>query len=102
MVHAVPRDERSAIMTHRSRSFLLGLAALAAAVLVVPARAKDASVTFHANGINMSNVGRPGLLSLDIAIERWTTPAELSSLRDALLEKGSDGLLRELQKVKPR
>lgn len=91
-------------MTNRARSSAcaLGVALLAAAALVAPARAQDAPVTFHAVAVNLSNVGRQGMQTLDITIERWTTDAEFANLRDALVEKGSDGLLRELQKVKPR
>ena len=86
----------------RRSACLLGVAALAVAALGVPVSAKDALVTFQAVAVNMTNVGRPGLRTLDIRIERWTSDAEFSNLRDALIEKGSDGLLRELQKVKPR
>lgn len=62
----------------------------------------DLPVTYQAVAANLSNVGRPGLTSLDITIERWTTEDEASKLRDALTEKGGDALLNEFQKIKPR
>ena len=52
--------------------------------------------------VNMSNVGRRGLDTLDITVERWTTDAEFARLRDALFEKGSDSLTDALQKTRPR
>lgn len=38
--------------------------------------------------------------TLDIAIERWSTPEEVAKLHDALVEKGADGLLDAIQKTK--
>lgn len=91
-------------MTNRAgvSACALRAAALAVAALVVPVSAQDLPLRFHAVAVNLSNVGRQGMQTLDITIERWTTDAEFANLRDALVEKGSDGLLRELQKVKPR
>lgn len=91
-------------MTSRkgASAWALGLAVLAVSLSTALASGQDVPVTFQAVAVNLSNVGRPGLRTLDIRIERWTTPDEFGTLRDALLEKGSDGLLRELQKVKPR
>ena len=40
--------------------------------------------------------------TLDITIERWSTPEEAARLRDILAEKGQDSLLEALQKMKPR
>ncbi len=40
--------------------------------------------------------------TVDIVIERWSTPAEVARLRDILAEKGSDALLSALQDIKPR
>lgn len=92
-------------MTNRTifSACALGVGVLtAASALVAPVVAQDTPVTFQAVAVNLSNVGRPGLRTLDITLERWTSGEEFGNLRDALVEKGSDGLLRELQKVKPR
>lgn len=78
------------------------LLAVAATLLLsgAPARAQDTPVTFHAVGVNLSNVGKAGATPLDITIERWTSDEELARLKDALVEKGSDALLSALQKGK--
>lgn len=91
-------------MKHRIRyaTWPLAVAALFAAAQLASVRAQDVPVTFNAVAVNLSNVGRTGMRQLDITIERWTTPEEFARLRDALLEKGSDGLLRELERIKPR
>ena len=79
-----------------------GLVALALAGPVSPAPAQEMPVRFHATAVNMSNVGRQGMFSLDITIERWSSDEEFARLKDALVEKGSDALLSQLQKIKPR
>jgi hypothetical protein len=38
--------------------------------------------------------------TLDIVIERWSTPEELRTLRSAVIEKGEEGLLSALQDLK--
>jgi len=80
----------------------LGVVALVLALPVPPLSAQEAPVTFHATAVNMSTVGRQGMFGIEITIERWSTDEEFSSLKDALVEKGSDALLSQLQKIKPR
>jgi hypothetical protein len=74
-------------------AWALGLALAASAFAQLP-------VTYQAVAVNMSTVGQPGIRQLDIRIERWTDEGEFGGLRDALLEKGTDGLLRQLQDLK--
>jgi hypothetical protein len=81
-------------MTSRYSAWALGLA------LVAPGFAQELPATYQAVAVNISNVGQAGMGQLDIRIERWTDEAEFGSLRDALLEKGSDGLLRQLTDLK--
>ncbi len=51
---------------------------------------------------NRANPGT-GTGSLDIVIERWSTPAERDRLTDVLAEQGGgDALLSAVQKIKPR
>ncbi len=69
-------------------------------LLALSASAQTLPVTYQAVAVNLSNVGQTGVRQLDIRIERWTDEGEFGSLRDALLEKGSDGLLRQLQDLK--
>jgi hypothetical protein len=80
----------------------LVLALLAALPLVAStASAKDEEILrLRAFAINMNNGARAG--TIDIVIERWSTPEEAASLKATLIEKGDEKLLDALQKVKPR
>jgi hypothetical protein len=69
-------------------------------MLAAAASSQQLPVTYQAVAVNMSNVGRSGMQQLDIRIERWTDETEFGSLRDALLEKGTDRLLSQLQDLK--
>ena len=76
------------------------------AALVVPmaastAMAKDESILrLRAFAVDLNN--RAQTNTLDIVIERWSTPEESSNLKAVFLERGDDKLLSALQKVKPR
>ena len=76
------------------------------AALVVPLVASTASakeeeiLRLRAFAINMNNGARTG--TIDIVIERWSTPEETASLKATFIEKGDEKLLSALQKVKPR
>jgi hypothetical protein len=92
---------------HLSRSYLLatvtaaaGAAVLATSFSVNTAATAAAPVeTFRATAANMSGVGRPGLGTVDIVIERWSTDGERDRLVSVLKEKGADALLTALQKM---
>jgi hypothetical protein len=77
-----------------------------AAALVVPLTCSTASakekeiLRLTGNSLNMNN--RVRTASIDIVIERWSTPEEVASLKVVLMEKGDDKLLSALQKIKPR
>lgn len=77
-----------------------------AAALVVPLVASSASakeeeiLRLRAFAINMNNGARTG--TIDIVIERWSTPEETASLKATFIEKGDEKLLSALQRVKPR
>jgi hypothetical protein len=63
--------------------------------------AKEAEILrLTATAVDTNSRTRVG--SLDIVIERWSTPEETSSLKAVLVEKGDDKLLSTLQKIKPR
>jgi hypothetical protein len=79
--------------------------AVGAALLVCLAAssvgAKDEAILrLTAVALDVNNRARMG--TVDIVIERWSTPEETSNLKAVLLEKGEDKLLSTLQKVKPR
>ncbi len=60
----------------------------------------DALLHLTAFSINLNNGARTN--SVDIVIERWSTPEETDKLRGILIEKGGKDLLPALQKIKPR
>ncbi len=65
------------------------------------AAAKDeALLRLRAWAVDTNNGARTN--SIDIVIERWSTPEETDKLRGILIEKGGDDLLPALQKIKPR
>jgi hypothetical protein len=90
----------------RSKTIGIAVSVALGAALVVPlvastALAKEGEILrLRAFAINMNNSARTG--TIDIVIERWSTPEEAASLRATLVEKGDDKLLSALQKVKPR
>jgi hypothetical protein len=91
-----------------SRSKALRIAASMAlgAALVVPmaastALAKDESpLRLRAFAVDLNN--RAQTNTLDIVIERWSTPEEAANLKAVLVEKGEDRLLSALQRTRPR
>lgn len=80
----------------------VSLVLAAALVLPLGASAKDAEaiLRLRAFAVNMNNSVRTA--SIDIVIERWSTPEEASNLKAILAETGDDKLLAALQKIKPR
>jgi hypothetical protein len=80
------------------------LATVAALLVTTAAFAAEPIERFTAFAVDMGNArtGRTRAGTVDITIERWTTDQERDNLLAALKESGSDGLLRTLQKIKPR
>jgi hypothetical protein len=90
----------SARATCTAVSLALG-AALVGPLTPSSAVAKDEAILrLRAFAINLNNSVRSG--TIDIVIERWSTPEEASNLKAVLVEKGEDKLLSALQKTKPR
>jgi hypothetical protein len=54
---------------------------------------------YVANAIGIGTPGPPAAGTVEIAVERWSTDAERDRLLSVLLEKGTDKLLDELQKL---
>jgi hypothetical protein len=67
-----------------------------------PATAAESALRLRAFAVNMNTPARTRTGTIDINIERWSTPEEAARLRDILVEKGQDSLLEALQKMKPR
>ena len=82
-------------------SLLLAFGAIGFSLAASRAFAKDAEILrISAVAMDLNNRARVG--SIDIVIERWSTPEETSNLKAVLVEKGEDKLLSALQKIKPR
>jgi hypothetical protein len=62
--------------------------------------AEEPILRLQAYAVDLNN--RVKTNSIDIVIERWSTPDETANLQAVLVEKGGDKLLAALQKVKPR
>jgi hypothetical protein len=78
------------------------LAAAAPTRVVATALEQDAPtlpLRLSAWAVNMSNIATGRTNVVDINITRWTTPEERKTLLAALVEKGSDGLMRALLKL---
>ena len=86
----------------RNAGILGSAAVLACLASAAPASAQGLPVTYEATAVNLSNTGRTGMTQLQITVERWSDDAERDRLRDALIEKGDDALLKAVQKIKPR
>lgn len=88
-------------MTSRRSSLMILSFFLAGLGLRAPvAAAFDKPVLqLRAFSVNLSTPARARTGTLDITIERWSTPEEAARLRDILSEKGQDALLSALQKM---
>ncbi|OFV86468.1 MAG: hypothetical protein A2V74_10140 [Acidobacteria bacterium RBG_16_70_10] len=87
--------------TPRAAFSLFVAVALALPITASPAAAKDeALLRIRAWAVDLNSGARTS--TIDIVIERWSTPEEIESLRGILIEKGGDKLLPALQKIKPR
>jgi hypothetical protein len=84
------------------RTALVGAitAGLASGSMLSHAQTKGSPERYTALAVNMSNVGRTGAGTIEIAVDRWSTDAERDRLMSTLLEKGPDKLLDAVQSVK--
>jgi hypothetical protein len=87
----------------RSRLHFLTALSLVLAVIGSGARVTSADdkavLRLRAFAVNLNSTGRASTGTLDINIERWSTPEEAARLRDILTEKGEDALLEAVQKL---
>jgi len=88
------------------RLTLLGVA-VAAVLIFAPLEAQEAQeaplpadkLEIDAFAVNMSNIATGANARVAITVNQWSTDAERERLIDTMLTKGSDNLLRELQKA---
>ena len=93
------RQER---FTHAMRWGGLALAAtmsLSSSSVTVEAGSRQPIERLQAVSVNMSNVGRAAPTRIEMVIERWSSDRERDELIATLKDKGSDALLRALQKM---
>jgi hypothetical protein len=89
------------IRATRSRMALSLALGAALALSASSAVAKDPEVLrLRAFAVDLNNRARTN--SLDIVIERWSSPEEARNLKAVFVEGGADKLLSAVQKVKPR
>lgn len=90
-------------MHQRASQLTLALTMIVAALASPPvAPAAEPLERFTAFAVDMGGItsrGRAG--TVDIVVERWSTPEEQKMLTDALREGGSDSLLKALRKIEP-
>ncbi|HEX9190126.1 MAG TPA: hypothetical protein VGB87_23820 [Vicinamibacteria bacterium] len=74
---------------------------LAIALAVPLATAEDKAILrLRAFAVDLNNRARTG--TIDIVIERWSTPEEIANYKAVFVERGEDKLLSAMQKTKPR
>jgi hypothetical protein len=78
-------------------AWLVSLPAAPAATQADQPTATD-KVTITGWALNMSNVATGTNQTIQITIDRWSTPAQRQLLIDTFMEKKQDGLLRALEK----
>jgi len=78
----------------------LVLGAALAVPLAATAADKPEALRLRAFAVDLNNSARTS--TMDIVIERWSTPQEIKNFQGASIEGGDDALLRALQKTKPR
>lgn len=77
------------------------VAVLALAMAAPLATAKEAELLrLRAFAVDLNNGARTG--TVDVVVERWSTPEEAAKLKSVFVEQGREKLLTALQKVKPR
>jgi hypothetical protein len=88
-------------MTFRSRILVIAAALVALVCSFTAAQTLGRPERFTATAIAVGNEYGSGAGTVEITVDRWSTPAERERLVTALLQKGPDELLKQMQKIKP-
>jgi hypothetical protein len=84
----------------KTPTFLAWAGVLLTLACSAPAVAQsDDRLDISAFAVNMGTVGTGRTASVQITIDKWSTPEERQQLIETMLEKGPDALLKALQKV---
>jgi hypothetical protein len=87
-------------MICRSAAAFALTAGLAATSALTLAQTGGTPERFTALAVNMSNVGRTGAGTIEIAVDRWSTDADRDRLLTVLMERGADKLLDVLRDMR--
>lgn len=84
----------------RPTAIVVGVAlTMLGAVHTAHTQSSGEKLEITAFAVNMSNIATGSNAVVDITVNAWSTPEERTHLITTVLEKGSDALLRELQKA---
>lgn len=78
---------------------MAGLVAVVLGATTLQAQTNDEKLEISAFAINMSNIATGSSGVVEITVNKWSTAAERELLITTVMEKGSDALLRALQKT---
>jgi hypothetical protein len=78
---------------------LAAAVSLSSSTVTVEAQSRRPIERLLATSVNMSNIGQANPGRIEIVIERWSSERERDELIATLKDKGSDALLRQLQKL---
>lgn len=85
----------------KGRQFSLAAVLLVLLAIVTSAQTNGQPERFTANAVSISPEYGTGQQIVELMINRWSPPSERERLVTALREKGSDELLKQLQKNRP-
>lgn len=78
---------------------IAGLVAVVLGATTLQAQTNDEKLEISAFAVNMSNIATGSNAVVQITVNKWSTAAERELLITTVMEKGSDALLRALQKT---
>jgi hypothetical protein len=87
------------VIIRRLTTIVAAVAVTLAVAQALGAQTPGEKLEITAFAINMSNIGTGANAVVDITVNAWSTPDERERLITTMLTKGSDALLRELQKT---
>lgn len=86
-------------MSRRQLTGGILIAGLCAIGAIAAAQTTGQPIRMTAWAVNMSNIATGANATIDIRVDRWSTPQEREQLITTFLNKGQDALLRALQKA---
>jgi len=81
---------------------ILTVAALTLTAMGAAGQTEGEKLHMRAFAVNMSNIATGANASVEITVDKWTTPQEREKLITTMIENGADALLKALQKESPK